>query len=43
MLADDLTLRGLSEAEMDYLTNDNEYMAFLATLVGQIHLIPKMN
>jgi len=43
MLGDNLSLRGLSEAEMDYLTNDNEYMAFLAALVGRIHLIPKMN
>jgi len=43
MLGDNLSLRGLTEGEMDYLTNDAEYMSFLARLVGQIRLIPKMN
>jgi hypothetical protein len=43
MLAEDLTVRGMTEAEMDLLCNDKGYMNFLAGVVRNIRMIPKMN
>lgn len=38
MLADDLTLRGMTDAEMDELMGDRETMDDLARLVKKVHL-----
>lgn len=43
MYAEDLTVRGMTTAEMDELCNDPEAMDFLAHQVRKIKMIPIMN
>lgn len=43
MFAHDLTLRGMTDAEMDEVTRDHETMNQLARMVSRIHMLPKMN
>lgn len=43
MLAEDLTLRGMTSQEMDDVTADHEFMNELATMVRKVHFVSAMN
>jgi hypothetical protein len=43
LIADDLTARGLTEREMDDLTNNHHMMQYLARVCKTIRFMPKMN
>jgi hypothetical protein len=43
VFADDLTVRGMTEKEMDYLCNDTKTMKTLASRGQAIRLMPKLN